>query len=175
MLDFSNRKHPVREAALGLTLFILASCGGSNSSDAPVAGTCDSSQATVASATFDELWTKVFSNQCGSCHGVTTDSSTRGGPNLKTADAFYTALVGKKASDYLEWDTYQDNRQGCHNYQFIRPESANQSVITAILDSSVSLPGCTVKYHRNESPQNVCITDANLVKLAEWINAGAAR
>ncbi|RZA17641.1 MAG: hypothetical protein EOP10_22360 [Proteobacteria bacterium] len=176
MLDFFTRKHPVRAVISGLMLFVLVSCGGSSSEDdAPVAGTCASSQATVASATFNELWTNVFSNQCGSCHGVATDSTTLGGPDMRSANAFYSGLVGKKGSDYPNWDTYQDNRPGCLNSQFIQSGNANQSLITAILDTSVSITGCTVKFHRNEAPQNVCITDANLVKLKEWINAGAAR
>ncbi len=93
---------------------------------------------------------------------------------MQSADAFYSALVGKKGSDYDNWNTFQDTRPGCVNVSFIEASSANTSMVTAVLDSSVSISGCTVKYHR-ESPQNVCITSANLTKLKEWINAGATR
>ncbi|MES2746126.1 MAG: hypothetical protein V4655_11905 [Bdellovibrionota bacterium] len=174
MLEFFTRKHPVHVVISGLMLFVLVSCGGSSEDDAPVAGTCDSSQATVTSATFDQLWTNVFSNQCGSCHGVGA-TGTAGGPDMRTPDAFYSGLVGKDGSSTPEWETYESIRGACLSYQFIQSRNANQSVVMAVLDSSVSLSGCTIKFHRNADPQNVCITDANLVKLREWINAGANR
>lgn len=175
MIARHKRKSVLRSIGSGLLLLVLTSCGGSSDDDAPTAGSCDTSQAAVSTATFDELWTKVFSPQCTACHGLTSDPDTIGGPNLQTADAFYASMVGKKGSDYDDWRTFQDNRAGCVDKYFIQSGNANQSMVAAVLDSSVSVSGCTVKFHRNEAPQNVCITDGNLAKLKEWINAGAAR
>lgn len=154
---------------------VLTGCGGSSdNATTPVAGSCDSSQKAVATASFAELYTNVFGPQCGACHGAGTNTGTAGGPNMKTADSFYAEVVGKKGTDYPDWDTYQKNREGCLTYDLINKGSAAQSVVTSILDSSVSLSGCTVKYHR-DSPQSVCITAGNLSKLKEWMNAGASR
>ena len=93
---------------------------------------------------------------------------------MQSADAFYNGLVGKKGTDYPTWRTFQVNRPNCVNYQFIQSGNANQSMLTAILDTSISLAGCTIKYHV-EGPQNVCITSGNLAKMKEWIDSGAAR
>ena len=156
----------------GVLVCLLSSCG---SSADPVAGaTCDTSQATVATASFDALWTTVFAPQCGACHGAGTNSGTLGGPDLRTADAFFSGIVGKKGTDYADWDTLQKNREGCLDYELIKAGSASQSVVVAVLDSSVSLAGCTIKSHR-DAPQSVCITASNLTKLKEWIDAGATR
>ncbi len=164
----------LRGITSGLLVLGLTACGGSSKTDTPVAGTCESSQATVATASFDELWTNVFSKQCSSCHGVAGNTSTENGPDMTSADAFYTGMVGKKGTAYDNWETFQTSRAGCVNASFIEASNANASLVTAVLDSSVAITGCTVKYHR-ENPQNVCITAANLVKLKEWINAGASR
>lgn len=159
----------------GFMFLALAGCG-SSSDDAtsPVGGSCDSSQKAVTTASFDELYTKVFEPQCGACHGPGTDSGTTGGPDMRTASSFYDGLVDKKGSDSEEWDTLQKNRADCLGYDFINKGSASQSLVIAVLDSSVTLAGCTVKYHR-EAPQSVCITAGNLSKLKEWIDAGASR
>ncbi len=170
-----KRKLMIRSFVTGLSLLALVSCGGSSSDDeAPEAGTCESSQTAVTTASFDQLWTHVFSKQCTACHGVASDTQTANGPDMQTADAFYTSLVGKKGTDYPNWRTFQDNRERCESSSFIQSGNANLSMVTAVLDSSVTLGECRVKYHV-ESPQNVCITAGNLAKLKEWINAGAAR
>lgn len=159
----------------GIIFLALAGCGGSSEvATTPGAGSCESSQKAVATASFTELYTNVFGPQCGACHGVATNSETIGGPDMRTAETFYAGVVGKKGSDYTDWDTYQKNREGCLAYDLINKGSAGQSVVTAVLDSSVSLTGCTVKYHR-DSPQSSCITAGNLAKMKEWMNAGAPR
>lgn len=170
-----KRKLMIRSFVTGLSLLALVSCGGSSSDDeAPEAGTCESSQTAVTTASFDQLWTHVFSKQCTGCHGVASDSSTENGPNMQTADAFYDGLVGRQGSYYDNWRTFQDTRARCTSTYFIQSGNANQSMVTAVLDSSVTLGECRIKPH-TESPQNVCITAGNLAKLKEWINAGAAR
>lgn len=174
MKSYELEKLVLRSIGSGLLFLAVTGCGGSDDDDAPEEGSCESSQATVATASFNELWTNVFSKQCTGCHGIATDSTTVGGPNMQTADAFYNGMVGKRGTDYPQWRTFQDNRPGCVNTQFIQSGNANQSMITAILDSSVSISGCTVKYH-GDAPQNVCITAGNLAKMKEWITAGAAR
>ncbi len=154
-------------------ILILESCGGSSSSnDTPAAGSC-SSQAAVETASYDELWTKVFSGQCGSCHGGGEDTKTVGGPDLQTQDSFYTGLFGKKAGDYPEWVVY-NAKSGCADYNFIKGGDASASVLTAVLDSGTALSGCATLLHTG-SPVNACITTGNLAKLKDWINAGATR
>ncbi len=155
---------------MGLFVCLLSACGSSTEDAAPKS--CDTSQATVATATYSELYAKVFAPQCGACHGPGTNSGTLGGPDMRTAATFYNGLVGKKGSDYPGWLTYQKNRQSCLSFDLISNSAADQSVVVAVLDSSVTLPGCDVKYHR-DIPQNICIGTNDLSKLKEWITAGA--
>ncbi|MBC7660045.1 MAG: hypothetical protein H7249_10080 [Chitinophagaceae bacterium] len=158
-----------------LMMFFLMSCGSSSSSDTPGAASSCSSQATVASASYNELWTTVFAPQCGACHGPGTNSGTVGGPDMRTADTFYTGLVGKKGSDYSTWSTFAKNRESCLGLNLIATGAPEQSLVVGVLASTTTLPGdCTVKSHI-DVPQSVCITAPNLAKLKEWITAGASR
>jgi cytochrome c5 len=159
----------------GLVFLLLNSCGSSSDEAAPPAvNSCESSQAAVTAATFNELYTKVLGSQCAACHGPGNDSGTAGGPDMRTADKFYEQVVGKKGSDYPDWDTFQKNREGCLAYDLINKGSAAESVLVSVLDRSVKPSGCDVKVHL-DVPQSVCITTGNLAKLKEWINAGAPR
>jgi len=151
--------------------FILNGCGSSKE-EAPK--TCEESQPTVAKASFSDLYTTVFSPQCGACHGPGTNSGTLGGPDLRTEDGFYNSLVGKKGTDYPQWSTLQKNRESCLAFDFIKANAADESLVVAVLDAATQLSGCEIKFHR-EVPQNICITTPNLAKLKEWINAGALR
>jgi hypothetical protein len=134
----------------------------------------DKSETAATLAPYDDLWTNVFSKQCGTCHGPGTDSKTAGGPDLRTSEKFYEQLVGKTGDDYPDWDTYQKNRADCLSFNFIKASSAAESVVMAILDTSVSLDGCTIKSHL-DAPQSVSISDAYKTKLKTWINDGAKK
>lgn len=160
--------------ALVPLLVLVTSCG--DKSDDKEAASCDASQAAVSSATYDELWTKVFSTQCGACHGNEAYSATVGGPDLRTQDSFHDALVGKTGSVYDDWDTFQKNRGAdCNATSFIAAGSAATSMVVAVLDPTTKITGCDPLKSHLEAPQNICITSGNLAKLKEWINAGASK
>jgi hypothetical protein len=127
---------------------------------------------TTTEATYDSLWTNVFADHCGSCHGVMTNSNTLGGPDMRTKDAFYANMINKKGTDYPEWDTFQTNRSDCMSFPFISAGLPERSLIVAIFDPS-SAP-CTVKSHR-ESPQSISLSSDDLASLKTWITNGASK
>lgn len=176
MQSKSNRSHLL--LALVPLLFLLISCGDKDDSKEAVG--CDATQAAVSSASYSELWTKVFSTQCKACHGNADAQGTEGGPDMTTADLFYSGLVGKKGTDYNDWDTFQNNRVtsgggGCGPSYFIEAGSASTSMVVAVLDPATTIAGCSPLKSHVEAPQNICITAGNLAKLKEWINAGASK
>lgn len=144
-------------------IFLLSACGDDKK---------DEKTSTDASASFDSLWSVVFENRCGTCHGVQTNSDTLGGPDMASKDAMHTNLVSKSGADYPDWDTFQINRADCQGYSFIKPGNASESLIVAIFDSSVT--PCTVKSH-TQAPQNIAISATSLESLKSWINGGAVR
>jgi len=139
----------------------LISCGSSNDS-----------KGTSSDANFQSLWTNTFEPRCGTCHGVSSNIDTVGGPDMRTQDAFHSGLVSKKGSDYPNWETFQNLRADCLNYAFVSPGNPSQSLLVAIFDSSVT--PCTVKNH-GEPPQSTSITSDQLTLLKTWITNGAAR
>lgn len=166
-----NHQQYLTLVVLGLS-FLLTHCGGDSKDSAATSNSCDTSQASVAAATYSELWDNVFKSQCGSCHGPGTDTKTVGGPDMRTKDKFHSELVEKTGNDYPEWDTYQKNRADCLDFNFIKSGSSKDSVVTAVLDDSIKLSGCTIKSHI-DAPQSVCLTASNKSKLKEWIDDGA--
>jgi hypothetical protein len=129
----------------------------------------------VASPDFNSLWTTMFENRCSSCHAPAAGNlQTKGGPDLSTQDKFYAALVDKKGSDYDTWETFQRNRADCASVSFISSGDASNSMVVAVLDSSVS--PCRVLNHISAGHITKTVaSDANLAALKEWINAGAKR
>jgi hypothetical protein len=123
-------------------------------------------------AAFAGLWNDVFANRCGTCHGVTSNTDTLGGPDMRTQDAFHAGMVNKKGSDYPNWDTFQTNRVDCLAIPFITPGNPNQSLLVAIFDSTVK--PCTIKSH-TEPPQSISMSAAQLASLKSWITSGAPR
>ena len=134
-------------------------------------GNDDSSKTSTGDADYATLWTDVFSTRCGSCHGA-SNTDTLGGPDMRTQDAFHSGMVGKKGSDYPDWDTFQNNRADCMNVPFISAGNPSQSLLVAIFDNSVA--PCTVKNH-TEPPQSIALTSAQLTTLKTWITNGASR
>jgi hypothetical protein len=125
-----------------------------------------------ADANFESLWTNVFSDRCGTCHGVTSNSNTLGGPDMRSKESFYTNLVNKTGADYPNWDALQINRADCLSYAFIKPGQAQQSLVVAVFDSSVA--PCIVKSHLTP-PQSLGISAGSLTSLKSWISNGAGR
>lgn len=125
-----------------------------------------------AEANYTSLWTNVFADRCGTCHGVDTNSNTLKGPDMRTKEVFYSQLVGKKGSDYNGWDTFQTNRVDCLGSYFIESGAASKSLVVAVLDSSVA--PCTVKSHL-EPPQSISISATSLANLKTWIDKGAVQ
>lgn len=123
-------------------------------------------------AVFAGLWNDVFANRCGSCHGVSNNDLTAGGPDMRTQDAFYAGMVNKKGSDYPNWETLQGNREDCLPVAFIAPGNPSQSMLVAIFDSSVT--PCTVKNHTTPD-QSINISAAQIESLKSWITNGAPR
>lgn len=123
-------------------------------------------------ATFAGLWNDVFANRCGTCHGVTSNTDTLGGPDMRTQDAFHAGMVNKKGADYPNWDTFQTNRVDCLAIPFINPGNPNQSLLVAIFDSTVK--PCTIKSH-TEPPQSISMSAAQLASLKSWITSSAPR
>ncbi len=124
----------------------------------------------TATADYASLWTQVFS-RCGGCHGVSSNTETEGGPDLRTQAGAYSALVGVKGSAYSSWTTFQRLRSECAGKAFIQAGSAKDSMVVAVLDSSVSLGSCAVVNHQATGKVNV--SAANLAVLKQWIDAGA--
>jgi hypothetical protein len=134
-------------------------------------GNDDSSKTSTGDANYNQLWTDVFSTRCGSCHGA-SNTDTLGGPDMRTQDAFHSGMVGKKGSDYPDWDTFQTNRADCLDVPFISAGNPSQSLLVAIFDNSVA--PCNVKSH-TEPPQSIALTSTQLATLKNWITNGAAR
>lgn len=146
---------------LGASLFGLVSCGKEEDEEASV----------PLAATYDSLWANLFGGRCGTCHAPGKDSGTDGGPDLSTKDGFYAALVGKKGSDYPDWETFSNNRKDCLTFQFIKPNDAANSLVPAVLDTSAA--PCTVLDHQETG--RVTTTSEIVTLLKEWINKGASR
>lgn len=123
---------------------------------------------------FDQLYNSLF-NQCGACHGIGF-ADTEGGPDLTSKDKVYENLVGKKGSDFPDWNQFKAIRQACANIPFINPGKANSSLVVAIFDNQIadSLDPCVVADHTS-GVQLINISPATLALLKEWINEGAPR
>ena len=169
---------PFRQLSLALPpflalclMFLVFACG---TEEKKVADTdpCSSANGIVADASFNSLWTNVFQNRCGSCHG-TGGSGTKDGPDMRTQDSFYNNLLSKNASNFQSW-TELLIKDECAAYGFIDPNHANKSLIVAVLDPALSLGACKVKPHK-EAPQKICLSDGSLANLKKWIDNGAAK
>jgi hypothetical protein len=158
-IRFSGRTHLWSVALLG-SLFWSA-CGDEKA---------ELKETPVATPDYASLWTNVLS-RCGSCHGVSSNAQTLGGPDLRTQAGAYTALVGVKGSGYPNWGTFQKLREKCLSKSFIEAGSANSSMVIAVLDTTVSLGDCAVVDHQNTG--KVSVSAANVKVLKEWIDAGA--
>jgi hypothetical protein len=152
--------HPLFVGSLMLALIQLSSCGSKDTT------------ATTASA-YDTLWTNVFDGKCKDCHGVTNNTKTFGGPDMRTKDTFYSNLVAKKGSDYPDWDTFQSVRSSCNTASFIAKGDATNSLVATIFQDSPTVP-CVVKSHMTPE-QSLTISADNLASLKSWINSGAAQ
>jgi cytochrome c553 len=137
-------------------------------------GSKDAEKNAASNAEFDALWTNVFADSCGTCHGVATNSNTAGGPDLRTKATFHSNLVSKKPSDYAEWAIFKSTKVACASTSFVAPAASAKSLLVAIFDATVSaaLSPCQVKSHLTPD-QNITISDANLTSLKSWIDAGA--
>lgn len=121
-------------------------------------------------AAFNQLWSGVFS-RCGSCHGRDM-SGTEGGPDLTDRSTFTEMLLGKTGADYPDWTTFAVNREDCMDISFIKSGASTQSLLVAILDSSVAENiGCDVKDH-TEIPQSISISTSLLDTLKDWVDEG---
>ncbi len=149
-----------RLSVISISFLFLIGCGDEKKT----------AEVTTATADYASLWTNVFAT-CGGCHGVTSNSETLGGPDLRTKDGAYQALVGVKGSTYSAWDTFVKNRKACSAESFIAAGSAATSLVVAVLDSSLDLGDCVVVNHVDTRKVNV--SAANLAVLKQWINAGA--
>ncbi|WP_141733652.1 hypothetical protein [Oligoflexus tunisiensis] len=161
-----------RTLKVGLSLLFalgLSACGSDSKEED--AAPCASANAVVAEATFDSLWTNVFSGRCGTCHGVNA-TGTLGGPDLRTQEAFHANLVGKTVNDYPDWDQAQITLGGCLTTPLINAGKSSESLVVAVLDASAVSVGCTVKPHK-DPPQSICISDGSLANLKKWIDNGA--
>jgi hypothetical protein len=157
----------------GLSLvFILglSACGSDKKEEDT--SPCAAANAIVAEASYASLWANVFSGRCGTCHGATDNTGTLGGPDMRTKDAFHAQLVGKTVNDYLDWNQAQITMKDCLDTPLINAGKSAQSMVVAVLDPSVNV-GCAVKAHREEPPQNVCISNGSLAALKKWIDNGA--
>lgn len=125
-------------------------------------------------ATFAGLWNDVFANRCGTCHGVSSNIDTAGGPDMRTQDALHAGMLNKKGTDYPNWDTFQTNRGACVDVPFINPGNPNQSLLVAIFDSSVKPCSTNLLIH-TEPPQSIPMSAAQLASLKSWITSGAPR
>ena len=166
-----RKSRATRLALLSTSMLLLLSCGQEEKTAAT--SPCASADPIVADASFSSLWTNVFSGRCGTCHGVTTNTGTLGGPDMRTKAAFYAQLVGKTINDYKDWDQAQSARVGCLDTPMIKGTDAANSLVVAVLDPSVTIDGCTIKPHK-EPPQSICISNGSLENLKKWINSGAA-
>lgn len=157
---------------VGLTLvFILglSSCGSDKKEEDT--SPCAATNAIVAEANYASLWANVFSGRCGTCHGAQA-TGTLGGPDMRTKEAFYEQLVGKTINSYPNWDQAQDTKVGCLDVPLINAGNSAASLVVAVLDPSLSV-GCTVQPHREQPPQNICISNGSLAALKKWIDNGA--
>lgn len=157
---------------VGLSLIFalgLSACGSDKKEEDT--SPCASANAIVADATYASLWANVFSGRCGSCHGVAA-TGTVGGPDMRTRDTFYAQLFGKTINDYQDWDQAQITVKDCLTTPLINAGKSSESLVVAVLDPTV-LANCGVKPHREQPPQNICISNGSLAALKKWIDNGA--
>lgn len=131
--------------------------------------------AAVGNAAFDALWTNVFADSCGTCHGVSSNTGTLGGPDLRTKATFHSNFVSKKPSDYPDWTTFKSTKVACAEISFVSPSNSAKSLLVAVFDSTVgdTLSPCQVKSHLTPD-QSITISDAEVTNLKSWIDSGAA-
>jgi hypothetical protein len=148
----------------------LVSCGGDATKTADSAP-CASADAITAAATYDSLWTNVFENRCGTCHG-SASTGTEDGPDLRTKAGFLSNLVSKTAANYGTW-TELASKSKCLALSLIDPNNSKKSLVVGVLDPSTTLPSeCVVSNHKI-APQNICISSGSLTNLKAWIDGGA--
>jgi hypothetical protein len=158
---------------VGLSLVFvlgLSACGSDKKEEDT--SPCASANAIVADASYASLWANVFSGRCGTCHGAAA-TGTLGGPDMRTKDAFYAQVVGKTINDYPDWDQAQVTKVGCLDTPLIKAGKSSESLVVAVLDASAVTIGCTVQPHREQPPQNICISNGSLAALKKWIDNGA--
>lgn len=155
---------------------VLLSCSQDDKKSEAADSPCAAENVIVADASYNSLWSNVFSSRCGVCHGVAGNKGTENGPDLRSKDSFRLALVGKTIKDdYADWSFVQDTRTECLDIPLIKANSSGESLVVAVLDpaSASALPnGCRVKNHL-ETPQSVCLSKGSLASLKKWIDNGA--
>lgn len=147
---------------LAASLFGLVSCGKEDE---------DETASVPLAATYESLWSNLFSGRCNTCHAPGKNLETANGPDMSTKDSFYAALVNKKGSDYPQWETFSNNRESCASFNFIKPNDAAGSMVVGVLD--IDNAPCTVLDHQETG--KVSTTSEIVTLLKDWINKGAAR
>jgi|GEM_PF-2523872 hypothetical protein len=168
LLSHAVSRRLLRLACGFFSMHLLLTACGDDKKDEP--------KIVTASPNFDSLWTTVFENRCSTCHSPAAgNEQTRGGPDLSTKETFYAALVGKVGRDYPDWTTFTKNRGTCASVSFIKAGDAANSMVVAILDSSVA--PCRVYDHvdTGQVPKETVATPGNIAALKQWINTGAAQ
>lgn len=164
-----------RTLKVGLSLMFMLSlwsCGSDKKSEDT--SPCAAADAIVADATYDSLWTNVFSARCGTCHGANA-TGTDGGPDLRTKALFHENMVNKSIADYPAWLTAKTNQGSCLTTPLIKEGSAAGSMIVGTLDATAfTVADCEPKPHK-EAPQSICISNGSLAALKKWIDNGASK
>lgn len=165
MSEISNRKRLVFAAPL-LAIILFSGC----SSEADKVTVVEPEK-----VTYTQLFDDEFKSCGSSCHNQNAADGTENGPDLSTADSFYTNLINKTvSSDYPNWIRGGD----CDSTLFINPGNAAKSLIVTGLiqsdaDNIVASGDCSTSSINIHIVNQVSYGTPSAV--VEWINNGAIK
>jgi hypothetical protein len=158
ILPKTNIQQVLRIVVPLLAISLLSSCGTDSAPD---------------KVTYSQLFNDEFKGCGSSCHNSNAADGTENGPDLSTADSFYTSLINKTVNnDYPNWIRGGD----CDSIPFINPGNAAKSLIVTGLiqsdaDNILISDNCTSAFNLHE----VIASYNNPSAVVEWINNGAIR
>ncbi|MDQ7014797.1 MAG: hypothetical protein Q9N68_00265 [Gammaproteobacteria bacterium] len=147
---------------------LLGACGGGTDS---VSGASQAATPTTQWDTLGNLFTTEFS-RCSSCHAP--GKSQAAGPDMSTPATFHRDVVGKKASDYPNWNVGSTCSQSVN---FITAGSSLNSTLAATLDQGNSdtlsaSKNCITSFSIHKA-NGAVLSSNGISNVDSWIRKGA--